>query len=481
MSEFSEMLREKIDRTGLPVYTLAKKAGVNRPMVHKSLKDESIPSDDFIQKLCEAMMLTAAERRQMLILAKRARMGEPLYLRRHGVANLLGSLTTDFDDADMVALKKVDENLILNKHYTFLQGAQISYMLLRVLREKLREDRPLEICFYLPETAKGLLSILYHLMVSCDKSRVRLLQFVGLEKEYNRRDSAVFNLQKLAFVLNFSLMPGLDYQAFYHYLDHPDNAQAPAMPYFITTRDAVITLTGDLATGVYYGRGGVQAHYDRVIRGMLKNGRPLVRVEANCTQREVFGDCFSIIESTPSLIPVIGTVDIEDLVRPGVEDRAHIVALAQAEYQRMRQHQDLSAAFFQISALEDFLVSGRVPAISTSLLRPLTPAERKDGMGRLRAIMEGDGQPKYYAFGAEGPVVDPDIQIVLSGEKEIIISRALSEPPWMRVVEIREPNCVNAFVDFFEYLPGSDLIISREEMLSQTDRLLKKHFGWKAV
>lgn len=127
-------------------------------MVHKSLKDESIPSDDFIQKLCDAMMLTAAERRQMLILAKRARMGEPLYLRRRGVADLLGSLTTDFDDADMVALKKVDESLILHKHYTFLRDAQISYMLLRILREKLREDGPLRICFYLPETAKGLLS-----------------------------------------------------------------------------------------------------------------------------------------------------------------------------------------------------------------------------------------------------------------------------------------------------------------------------------
>lgn len=314
-------------------------------------------------------------------------------------------------------------------------------------------------------------------MAGCDKRKVRLLQFVGLEKEYNRRDSAVFNLQKLAFVLNFSLMPGLDYQAYYHYLDHPDNGQAPAMPYFIMAQDAVITLTGDLATGVYYSKGGILAHYDRVVRGLLKNGRPLVRIVGGSAEREIFGEGFAVIESTPSLIPVISAFAIGDLVRPGVRDRERIVAQARDEYDRIQREQDLTVAFFQMSALEDFLQEGRIPVIASSLLRPLPPGERRKSMESLRAVMASEGKPEYFAFGAEGPTVDRDIQIVLSEENSVIIRRALSEAPWMRVVEISEPNCVNAFVDFFEYLPGSDLIMPKEEMLDQVDRLLKKYSG----
>lgn len=36
MSEFSEMLREKIDRIGLPVYILAKKRGSTGPWCTKA-------------------------------------------------------------------------------------------------------------------------------------------------------------------------------------------------------------------------------------------------------------------------------------------------------------------------------------------------------------------------------------------------------------------------------------------------------------
>ena len=479
MSLFSDKLKSHILETGMTVYVLAKKAGVNRPMIHKAQQGDSVPNDDFILKLCEAMMLTPQEQRDLLLLARRARMGETLFLRRMAVLDVVNRLCQEFNEMDLITFYKDRLPIPPDKSYLVLKDQkQIEYILMDMIKKEAEKEGESSVYFYLPDHARELFSIIYHLWIESGEDRMKLVQIIGLEKEYQGNHSAVKNLGIISIALNYCLVPGKSFGAFYHYLDFPDCKSLPTMPFYVKTSEGLLVLSSGLDKGAFFRPGPMLDFYEGIIQETIGISKALVSYLTDLF--EMF-DCgssqFTLIESIPCITTVMTDEWVEALVREELpaELRKTAVEAAQNEYRRIRRDDSHPISFFQMDKLERFMEDGRIPTVPVSLVRPCTEEERLAMLRGFRKEMDRTSNRIYYALDVNKLHLAVDAEVVYSEEKGVIIRVFKNDDAVLTTLLLQEPSCVAAFVDFFEHLPSSSIVLSKEEMIQRTDRLIAKY------
>ncbi|ALU13042.1 hypothetical protein ACH52_0208 [Eubacterium limosum] len=473
MSLFSERLKSVISKTGMPIYALAKKAGVNRPMIHKSQQGDSIPSDEFIEKLSDAMMLTNLEKKELLSLAERARMGEALYLKRQAVLNVLSCLCKEFDEMDLVALWKNKTPEHISGGYMFLKDCkQIEHVLLEMFQDKIHSAKEEKIYIYLPKHAKELFSIIYHLWSSNEASHIQLTQFIGLEKEYHSDESAVHNLALISYALNFCLMPEKSIKVRYYYLNYPENMDLPAMPYYIKTENDVLALSTDLNVGVYYSGGTMYDFYDQVIKTRLENSKPLIESVESTVQILDYKDPTHLIECIPCISAIVTDEMLDTFIRPEIPGRETLLNMLKSFYHEIQHNNKHPISFFQIKKLEKFMKDGIIPTVPSAWVRPAVPEERRKIAQSILNNMKNSKKRIYYAINPEKLRILADAEVVLTEKDGVMIRHFVEDTATLKIVWIRESSCIEAFSDFFNYLPGSNLVLSQDEMKKRVEALL---------
>ncbi|MEG1106324.1 MAG: helix-turn-helix transcriptional regulator [Eubacterium sp.] len=470
---FSERLKSIIEKTGMPVYTLAKKAGVNRPMIHKSQQGDSIPSADFIEKLSDAMMLTNVERKELLSLAARARMGEKLYLKRQSVLKVINCLCVEFDEIDLVALWKNKSQEHTDGGYIVLNDCrQIKHVLLEMIKGKMESPKDEKIYICLPEQAKEFFSIVYHLWSSKEAENIQLTQFIGLEKEYNSNESAVHNLSLLSYALNFCLMTEKSIKVRYYYLNYSKNMDLPAMPYYIKIEDGVLALSADLNKGIYYDGGMMLDFYDDIVRERLENSKLLIKEVENMAEIINYRGTYALIES----IPCISSIVTDDLLNSAIcvdmPERDYFLALTRDFYHDLQENDRHPISFFQMEKLEKFMRDGILPTVPQEWVRALTLKERHEMVEKFSNIMKRSDKQIYYAVNPDKLHILVDAEIALTKEDGVMIRRFIEGTSALKIIWIKEPSCVEAFTDFFTYFPTSNLVLKQEEAIKQIERIL---------
>lgn len=476
MSLFSEKLKNTIADTGMTVYALAKKAGVNRPMIHKSQQGDVVPNDEFIEKIAAAMMLTDGERKELLFLAGRARMGEALYLKREAVLNIVNCLCQEFIELDVISLRNNPVPLSSSEGYTLLRNhREIMNVVDRMFRNAADGNEPDNLIFYLPSHAKELLTLIYNHWQGDGTEKLRLVQIIGLEKEYRGDQTAVNNLELISCALNYSLTRDKEYDAFYHYLDFPDEGNLPAMPFYVKTRNGVLVLSSNMKDGVYYGQGAMLDFYSQVIDGIVEMSKPLILYETELARMFNYGRTFTLIESIPCISTVMRKELVDWIVRSDIPGREQIVEIACDFYHQMQTGDKHPVSFFQMDKLERFMEEGLIPVVPLSLIKPLKAESRLEMLKGFRKVMDRQDKTLYYALNPNKVCLSMDAEIVWSQEKGVMIRVFEDSPAIQKTVLIQEPSCVQAFSDFFEYLPQSDIVLDQDEMKNQMDQLIGKY------
>ncbi|MEG2642690.1 MAG: helix-turn-helix transcriptional regulator, partial [Eubacterium sp.] len=395
MTIFSEALKRKIEGTGMTVYNLAKKAGLNRPMIHKSQQGDKIPSDDFIKKLSKAMMLTHGETEELLQLAARSRMGEALYLRRQAVMEVIACLCHEFDALDIVQLRKEKKRDInLGQNRIIKDSNQIKSYLIRMICDAPKEQ---QLFVKLPEWAKEYYGIIYHLWSAEESEGIHLTQMIGLEKEYNDVASAARNLKLLSYAINFSLVENREFDAFFHYLEYPEKPELPSFPYYVKNDTGVLAIAADLNTALYYPQGEMYDLYNSIITVMMDESEPLIEFVDNIDNICDYGDNVSLIEGIPCISAVVTDEMVESVVND-IDGRAYIVNTVLKLYHQRQSEDSHPDSFFHLDRLEQFMMDGMIPSISPYYMHAFTPEQRYIILKKYRDFIEGDEKIRYHAL-----------------------------------------------------------------------------------
>jgi len=67
MSDFSELLRDIIDKHNVKIYTLASQSGIDRTLIHKFLNGQRLPiSESVVSKLSASLLLSREDNIKLL-------------------------------------------------------------------------------------------------------------------------------------------------------------------------------------------------------------------------------------------------------------------------------------------------------------------------------------------------------------------------------------------------------------------------------
>lgn len=101
MSQFSALLKEYTERSGVTIKTLSEMCGIERTYLHKILKGErKAPSVEFVSEISRQLMLSAEDRSELIKQYEIAEMGEAVYSRRKQVAEIIHSMAAASAEAE---------------------------------------------------------------------------------------------------------------------------------------------------------------------------------------------------------------------------------------------------------------------------------------------------------------------------------------------------------------------------------------------
>jgi hypothetical protein len=104
----------------------------------------------------------------------------------------------------------------------------------------------------------------------------------------------------------------------------------------------------------------------------------------------------------------------------------------------------------------------------------MTPEERLYMLEGYYRLMTSPGEREYFALNTDAIDLAVDAEVVVSDERQVLIRRFIEDSPMLRIIRISEPSCVDAFVDFFDYLPESDLVLGEGETIARLAELLRQ-------
>lgn len=89
MSEFSDKCREYIEKSQTNVYQMSKKSGLDRTTLQKMVQGKRLPGKQFLETMCEYLILNQSEKEQLMRLYSIEKMGRNAYECRQEVRQLL--------------------------------------------------------------------------------------------------------------------------------------------------------------------------------------------------------------------------------------------------------------------------------------------------------------------------------------------------------------------------------------------------------
>ncbi|WP_195268305.1 helix-turn-helix transcriptional regulator [Eubacterium sp. 1001713B170207_170306_E7] len=480
MSVFSERLKELIENNEESVYQLAKKAEVNRTVIHKVLSGERVPKKEFVDKITKAMSLTPFEKKEITELWLQTKLGDKIYYRRKKVKEVIESLSGNplrnyayqFEKQRFTKIEPSQQG------WRMIQGKEnVEKAVLAVLGDSFKHFEEPEISFYLPNGFPYFFELLYNFYIDCEKS-VSIRHLVYIEKDSGNNEKACLNnLETLEPLLAFGLNSNKDYEPRYFCGEGDPRVWLELIPNnFIMTNRCVMCFERSLETVIYFDTMETLAHFKKLFNRAFENAPHLL--ERGKTIPEMYGwsaitEYEYIIEPTPCLAKYFSRDFLNAIIKQELPEREAILKMAADFYGDVNRRGKYPLSIFNITSLGEMLETGIVRSLPHYFVRPFTRNEICAVLEDIRQELLNHSQ-KYMAINSEAFHVPMDTEIIKTNESEIAIRSFNADGSELTTVFLRENSIVRAFSDFFDYLKTSRYVYSDEELAELIDKAIRR-------
>ncbi|MEG1618776.1 MAG: helix-turn-helix transcriptional regulator [Eubacterium sp.] len=478
MSLFSERISDYIAISGMSLYQLGKRGKIDRSTIHKVKLGERLPSLDFYEHLCEALTLNPYEQKELDELYEMAKIGDQIFFRRKKVKEVIEELSGNTN--------KIGNEYCLEENRTiepFLGGMkvirgknQVNNAIINILNEDFFQNEQPQIVLSVSFEHRFLYEFLYNAFVSSSKT-IEIDHFICIEKNSQSTKGCLNNLERLKYILSFSLSGKKGYRPYYYYNENdPAKNINDLFPYYILTGRYVLALSGDLKDAVIYDDiEMIELYRNRV--EWTKRKLPLL-VQWTDSVLDMFNwnneelpD--AVIEPSPCLARQYTPEIIETLIKEDIPEREMIVQAAKDYYGPLQRGEVQQArTIFSINGLQELMETGRFYVGPVNIVNNISSEYRQVMLtGIKKDILEKKSE--YIVINPDRFKIPMNIEIMKLSSPRIMFSCLNETHTEMVTIFLKEISIYEAFEDFFDYLPGSDLVLSEETLLKVIDQYLE--------
>lgn len=489
MSKFSDKLKELLEESGMKIYQLAKSAELDRTTIQRAITGDRLPNIAFVEKMCDYLRVSPNERAELFELYSISKIGEKVYSRRKYIKEMIERIatihtvkenTSDEQKSMSFTGKITEDNAVFTGQYV------VNNIIRDVLEDEVINNSSPVISIFVPFNYSFLYDLLFQLYL-CENGKINMKNIIRLNKNLNAFQNPNYNLEILSHVMPFCFSAGNGYQPFYYY-DNFDlsNDIALLMPFYIITSKRLITISADFKTAILYNNVSIISIYKENLKIAIAKSKPLTTQHFNCDgmllsyleSYKNLGDVSHVFEPQPCFAFYYTDELIRTHLKQELENRELILELLFNLFNTYWNIKSRPMSIFSIEGLNYFATTGILADLPTKFAIPFTLEERVMLLKKLRDDIINNN---YQVFAAN-PVnfITPPISIQLYKTNGLDFF-ATNNNGAISSSCIEEKSITEAFYDFFDSLPGSDLVYSKEETIKIIDTLIEQCNGLSDV
>lgn len=480
MSQFSEMLKKLVEDNGITVYKLAKDAGLDRTTIQRSLSGERLPGVSFVQRLCDYMRVSPAERNELMELYVISKIGEDIYNGRKCIEKIIEQIAElhIYQNTGQAVKKTVEPfDDLAQGAKAFVGQYAVNKLIREVLEDEGYNSHAPDICLCAPFAFSYLYDCLHQLYWE-QNGNLSITHLIAFHKNPYSGKNPNMNLLLLSSVLPFAFCMGNGYQPYYHYnSSQEETSDMSAMPFYFLTTKHLVTISADFKSAILYNDLQIISIYRKHFCEVKANSNPLVQKLSGIVQMLAIGfdTLFQdqrvayVIEPQPCLGKYY-TEEMGDLyMREDLPNRKELKLKLLKLYDHYKNFNPPTCSFFTTAGLKSFVETGIMADLPLSFAIPFSVKTR---LYLLTSLRDDIQQDTYFSRAIDTSKLQVShIATIQSYGNRDILFLATSDRGIVACM-INEQSICDAFNDFFESLPESNLLYTKEDTLSLIDEML---------
>lgn len=479
MKSLGNLIRKYIAENGLTIYKTAAMAGVNRTTLQKVLSDERNASEELIKKLLSILKLSPSEEKELRELFEIQQIGEDVYLQRQYIKRsieAMAGLDGWFSHSPAISETSFafqEEELIVQAESSLVRGLpSVRHLLYSIARYAQRKEGA-ELLLYAPGNLSALKALLFpRIFAGGSHAPTRLRHITPMIKVPAAAATPLTNLEILFNVFPFTVSQYFRYEVFCFYSREllPEPVQH-AFPYYMVADNIVLLLSCDGQTALCLTKPDIVAHFRNLFLDSLSKATSMVfsqttpvSILQNMLEDDFPAGPLHTLEWQPCLATFLTEEMVEKYVIPDLPGREEIIRLGCARIRQLAGMEEHSCIFSR-SGMEEFAQTGVISDIPSQYAYPLDIEDRI----RILTTMYNVCQEDREFLRLINPVtfrLSRYFYAALRGSDVLDFCGIDTIHSEFNYIRITEPSFLDAFRDFYCYLPESGLICSKEETLN---------------
>lgn len=486
MSLFTQRIEELIVDSGETVQSLAEIGKINRSTLQRVKTGERLPSKTFFSGMCKALRLSVVEEEELKNLLEMETIGQRNYYNRKAIVGLIETIS-ELTEHTIPFSKEIGlKNGVAIKH-SLADGMEIVRGKTNVLRMvenaidiELFSSKTPQIRQVIPYDWDVVYDYLFQQMIGSRKDLI-LQDIVSFPENCSEpeADQSLLAFKKLAAL---SLLDNVDYQSrFYYRSSDRLRVDDEIFPYYLLTSEWLITLSKDLATAVVYSDSGLYQVYDTFFTELLNDSAPFIQ-----GSRDLF-EIYALEDALPTKLvmqplPCFSRYFTNELIEKQMnQDFPYFEALLAAAipfYEKFRADNKWMTDVFSLKYLRQFMEDGYI-YLPEEMVHPFAAEERLRLIKQLHADLIAS-ERKCFAINEDRLFInsavefsneDPTLRLILHYQRD--------GETIFKHLAINEVNVIHAFEDFFDSLPSSDYVLTKEETIVGIEAIISEYSGAK--
>ena len=485
MSLFGDHLRSLVEINKVNIYALTKQAGLERTAIHKIMSGGRIPSDEYVQKLINALPLSPEETRKLFDSYHISRIGETKYKQRLQVKELIESVAqaengfgSGQKPATAVTALLGEANIVATGTYA------VDNLVKSAILESLTNERKRSIDFVVSNDYQY---FYYELLTNyIQNPQTKLRHIVTFAKKHDFIDNTNANITLLSQILPLAFVSSTGYYPHYIYNAASDVGFTQAMPYFILiSSEKLVLINRDFNRAALICDRSIVDMYAESFETMLEQSRPLIRYFDSLLEVTDYfisvstkssTEPFHWIESEPSLEPLFTKDLIEMAIKQDIPNRDDLIRLIymNTSFHKENQLQNINVCTTDgISRLIDTGMSYYAPR---ELVNPVPRKVIKDLLIELHKRAAKKKVKILFANPSKITLLSNTFLAInrLTGLNFLINMSGDTQASKIVCVSLSEDSINEAFMDFVENIEESGFVYSEDESVNTLAKIINE-------
>jgi len=483
MSLFGEQLRTLVEANKINIYALAKQAGLERTAIHKIMSGGRIPSEEYVQKLADALPLSPEENRRFFDSYHISSIGEFKYKQRIQVKELIESIAQiEKDIGSRQSSKGTTPAPVGDSNAVAIGNFAVNNLVKSAISEALTNDQHQSIDFVVSEDYQYFYNELINEYIQNPQAQIR--QVVTFTKKIDFGDSSNANIKLLTQILPLAFVSGAGYHPHYIYKANSDIELTQAMPYFIiTSSEKLVLINKEFSRAALICDKDIVDIYSENFEVMLSRSKPLIKGFDSAFETleytinvytQSLDEPFHWIEPEPCIGALFTEEMIDFILKKEIPNRDILKKMAIKHYSFIRENLLRNINVCTAVGASRLIDTGISYYVPKEIVNPIPKPKMKDLLIKLqkRAV---DKKVKVLFS-------NPSM-ITLPGNTLLAISRVTginfimsmcedSQPSKYMCINISEDSINEAFVDFIESIEESGLVYNEDESTNTLTKII---------